>query len=92
MPRRILQGTVTSTKMQKTVTVEVERRLMHPLYKKFIRITKKYHAHNESAAVKEGDKVQIMECKPISKTVSWFVTGGDKKVATKENKKANAKE
>ncbi len=72
MPRRVLNGTVTSTKMQKTITVEVERRFMHPIYKKFIKLTKKYHAHNEDSSVKEGDKVQIMECKPISKTVKWF--------------------
>ena len=45
---------------------------MHPIYKKFIKLTKKYHAHNEDSSVKEGDKVQIMECKPISKTVKWF--------------------
>ncbi|MDR2934064.1 MAG: 30S ribosomal protein S17 [Rickettsiales bacterium] len=92
MPRRILQGTVTSTKMQKTVTVEVERRLMHPLYKKFIKITKKYHARNEDAAIKEGDKVQIMECKPIAKTVSWFVLGGGKKANKVKETKTNAKE
>ena len=61
MPRRILQGVVTSTKMQNTVTVEVERRFMHPIYKKFIRLTKKYHAHNEDNSIKDGDKVQIME-------------------------------
>ena len=77
MPRRILQGIVTSTKMQNTVTVEVERRFMHPIYKKFIRLTKKYHAHNEDNSIKDGDKVQIMECKPISKTVKWFVVNSD---------------
>ncbi len=77
MPRRILQGVVTSTKMQNTVTVEVERRFMHPIYKKFIRLTKKYHAHNEDNSIKDGDKVQIMECKPISKTVKWFVVNSD---------------
>jgi len=77
MPRRILQGVVISTKMQNTVTVEVERRFMHPIYKKFIRLTKKYHAHNEDNSIKDGDKVQIMECKPISKTVKWFVVNSD---------------
>ncbi len=73
MPRRILEGNVVSTKMDKTIVVEVERKYMHPLYKKFIRTTKKYHAHNEDASIKEGDKVKIRETKPMSKTKTWEV-------------------
>ncbi len=67
MPRRILRGVVVSDKMDKTVTVKVERRIMHPLYKKFIRRSKKYAAHDEANACKEGDVVSIRECRPISK-------------------------
>ena len=73
MPKRILEGTVVSTKMDKTIVVEVERKFMHPLYKKFLRTTKKYHAHNEDANIKVGDIVKICETKPISKTVTWVV-------------------
>lgn len=73
MPRRILEGNVVSTKMDKTVVVEVERRYMHPLYKKFIRTTKKYHAHNVDSSIKEGDVVKIRETKPMSKTKTWEV-------------------
>lgn len=77
MPRRVLQGVVVSDKMDKTVTVLVERRVMHPIYKKFIRRSKKYHAHDETNQVKIGDVVQIEECKPLSKTKTWKVVGGD---------------
>lgn len=73
MPRRILQGVVTSDKTDKTVTVVVERRFMHPVYKKFIRRTKKYAAHDEANQCKVGDVVRIRECRPISKTKSWEV-------------------
>ena len=73
MPRRVLQGVVVSDKMDKTVTVLVERRVMHPLYKKFIRKSKKYHAHDETNQVKIGDTVQIEECRPLSKTKAWRV-------------------
>lgn len=73
MPRRVLQGLVVSDKMDKTVTVLVERRVRHPLYKKFIRRSKRYHAHDEANAFKLGDTVQIEECRPISKTKSWRV-------------------
>ena len=66
MPKRVLTGRVTSDKMDKTVTVLVERRVMHPLYKKFIRRSKKYAAHDEANMCKEGDLVQIEECPPIS--------------------------
>ncbi|MDR1009180.1 MAG: 30S ribosomal protein S17 [Rickettsiales bacterium] len=72
MPKRILEGRVVSDKMTGTVTVEVERRYMHPLYKKFLKTSKKYHAHDETGA-KIGDLVQIVECKPYSKTVAFEV-------------------
>ena len=73
MPKRVLAGRVVSDKMDKTVTVLVERRVMHPLYKKFIRRSKKYAAHDEANACKEGDVVQIEECPPISKRKAWLV-------------------
>ncbi len=73
MPRRVLQGVVVSDKMDKTVTVLVERRVMHPIYRKFIRRSKKYHAHDETNQVKIGDVVQIEECRPLSKSKSWRV-------------------
>ena len=73
MPKRVLTGRVTSDKMAKTITVEVERRIMHPLYKKFIRRSKKYAAHDEANTCKVGDLVRIEECRPISKRKSWLV-------------------
>ncbi len=73
MPRRVLTGRVTSDKMDKTVTVRVERRVMHPLYKKFIRRSKKYAAHDEANSCKPGDMVRIEECPPISKRKAWVV-------------------
>ncbi|MBT5244807.1 MAG: 30S ribosomal protein S17 [Rhodospirillaceae bacterium] len=73
MPKRILQGVVVSDKMDKTVTVKVERRFKHPLYKKFIRRSKKYAAHDENNVVKIGDVVRIRECRPISKRKTWEV-------------------
>ena len=73
MPRRVLSGQVTSDKMNKTVTVLVNRRVMHPLYKKFIRKSKKYAAHDEANVCKIGDLVRIQECAPISKRKTWLV-------------------
>ena len=73
MPRRVLQGTVVSDKGDKTVTVLVERRVMHPVYKKYIRISKKYAAHDELNQHKVGDVVEIIESKPISKRKRWMV-------------------
>ncbi len=73
MPRRVLQGTVVSDKEDKTVTVLVERRVMHPVYKKFIKQSKKYAAHDEANTFKVGDTVQIEECRPISKRKRWTV-------------------
>jgi small subunit ribosomal protein S17 len=73
MPKRVLSGRVTSDKMDKTVTVLVDRRVMHPLYKKFIRRSKKYAAHDEANLCKAGDLVRIEECRPISKRKTWLV-------------------
>jgi small subunit ribosomal protein S17 len=71
MPKRILQGTVVSDKNAKTIVVEVERRYTHPLLKKTVRRSKKYHAHDETNVFKIGDKVQIEECAPISRNKRW---------------------
>ena len=73
MPKRILIGTVTSDKTDKTVTVLVERKVKHPLYGKIIRRSKKYHAHDEANEYTVGDVVRIEETKPISKTKTWAV-------------------
>lgn len=73
MPRRVLQGTVVSDKMEKTVVVRVDRRMSHPIYKKTISKSKKYSAHDEEGRFKVGDAVQIIESAPISKTKRWKV-------------------
>ena len=73
MPKRVLQGTVVSDKNDKTVVVRVERRFTHPLLKKTIRRSKKYHAHDEGNAHKVGDTVFIEETKPISKNKRWVL-------------------
>ncbi len=73
MPKRVLQGMVTSDAMDKTVTVRVDRRFMHPVYKKFITRSKKYAAHDEENAYRVGDVVRIEETRPISKRKSWKV-------------------
>lgn len=73
MPKRILQGIVVSDKGDKTVIVNVERRIKHPLYKKTIRRSKKFAAHDEANAYKAGDVVRIVECRPMSKTKTWEV-------------------
>ena len=71
MPKRILQGVVVSDKGNKTIIVRVERRMMHPIYKKFIRRSKKFAAHDENNTCKIGDVVRIRECAPISKSKKW---------------------
>ena len=71
---RTLTGTVTSDKMDKTVTVLVERRVKRPLYGKYVVESKKYHAHDEANECGVGDKVEIAETRPLSKTKSWKVT------------------
>jgi small subunit ribosomal protein S17 len=73
MPRRILQGVVVSDKGDKTIVVRVERRFKHPLYGKYVRASKKYHAHDEDNVCKVGETVRIVECRPISKTKKWML-------------------
>lgn len=73
MPKRILQGTVTSTANTQTVTVLIERRFTHPVLKKTVRKTKKYRAHDEHETFNVGDTVRIQECAPKSKTKRWEV-------------------
>jgi small subunit ribosomal protein S17 len=73
MPKRVLTGTVVSDKGDKTVVVRVERRVKHPLYGKIIKLSKKYHAHDEANAYKSGEQVRIEECAPISKLKTWTV-------------------
>lgn len=72
--KRMLTGTVVSDKMNKTVTVLVERKVKHPLLGKVIRVSKKYHAHDENDEFHQGDVVMIEECRPLSKTKAWRVT------------------
>ena len=79
MPKRMLQGLVVSDKQDKTVVVRVERRFTHPVLKKTVRRSKKYHAHDENNEFAVGDIVWIEEHRPISKTKCWNVVQGDKK-------------
>lgn len=72
--KRTLTGTVVSDKMDKTVTVLVERKIKHSLLGKVLRVSKKYHAHDENNEFRQGDLVFIEECRPLSKTKSWRVT------------------
>jgi small subunit ribosomal protein S17 len=71
MPKRVLQGVVVSDKNAKTVVVKVERRFTHPVMKKTVRRSKKYHAHDETGQYKTGDIVRIRECRPLSKLKTW---------------------
>ncbi|MDC0427036.1 30S ribosomal protein S17 [Pelagibacteraceae bacterium] len=73
MSKRILKGKVVSSKNNKTIVVEVERKFQHPFFGKVIKRSKKYHAHDESNKFKEGDIVEISECAPISKKKTWEV-------------------
>jgi len=73
MSKKILKGKVTSAKSDKTIVVQVTRKFKHPFYEKVISRSKKYHAHDEKNKFKEGDNVQIVECKPISKKKTWEV-------------------
>ena len=73
MPKRLLSGVVVSSNNNKTIVVEVTRRVRHKLYKKIIKRSKKYHAHDENNLYKIGDSVNIQESKPISKLKSWIV-------------------
>ena len=70
---RTLSGTIVSDKMDKTVTVLIERRVKHPMYGKVITRSKKYHAHNANNDAKTGDLVQIVECRPMSRTKTWQI-------------------
>ena len=76
MSKRVLQGIVVSDACEKTVIVRVERRVMHPVYKKFITHSKKYAAHDEHNSFHTGEAVQIEESRPISKRKHWVVLGG----------------
>jgi len=73
MPKRILTGVVVSSNLNKTIVVNVTRRIKHKLYKKIIRRSKKYHVHDENNTFKTGDNVSIIESKPISKNKKWVV-------------------
>ena len=81
MPKRILQGTVVSDACDKTVIVRVERRFMHPVYKKYVSRSKKYAAHDEANRYHAGDAVRIEESRPISKRKHWVVIGGPAETA-----------
>lgn len=70
---RTVVGRVTSNKMEQTATVQIERRIKHPIYGKYMRRSKKYHVHDEKNSLNVGDVVQIRECRPISKTKSWML-------------------
>ena len=94
MPKRILQGVVVSDVQSKTVVVRVERRVMHPVYKKFIMRSKKYAAHDEANAYKVGDVVRIQESRPISKNKRFVVLAADagaQRSATSSEKQAAEK-
>ena len=80
MPKRILTGTICKATNKKTVVVEVERTFKHPIYKKYIKRSKKYHAHDETDAFKVGDKVMIEETRPVSKLKTWKVVSNEKKL------------
>jgi small subunit ribosomal protein S17 len=77
MPKRVMQGVVVSDKMDKTVIVLVERRVMHPVYKKFIKRSSKFAAHDETNAHKVGERVWIEECRPLSRRKRWIVLEGE---------------
>ena len=77
MPRRVMQGVVTSKSGDKTVVVNVERLMRHHIYKKTIRRSKRYHAHDETNAIAVGDKVRIEECRPMSKLKRWTIVADE---------------
>jgi small subunit ribosomal protein S17 len=84
MPKRILQGPVVSDKGEKTVVVRVDRSYLHPLLKKVVRRSKRYHAHDEASSAKVGDVVQIIECAPKSKLKRWELFTGSAEAASAE--------
>tara|TARA_B100000945_G_scaffold172683_1_gene138319 strand:- start:4276 stop:4506 length:231 start_codon:yes stop_codon:yes gene_type:complete len=73
MPKRVMQGVVVSNAMDKTLVVKVERKFPHPLYKKFVKRSSRYHVHDENNQHKVGDLVSIRECRPLSKLKKWEV-------------------
>ena len=77
MPRRVLEGLIVSDKGDKTVVVRVERKFMHPLYKKFITRSTRYMAHDEENRFKTGDIISIRECRPMSKRKRWEVVASE---------------
>ena len=79
MPKRILSGVICKATNKNTVVVQVERTFKHPIYKKYIKRSKKYHAHDETDALKIGDKVMIEETRPISKLKTWKVVSNEKR-------------
>ncbi len=82
MPKRVLQGIVVSDKMDKTIVVRVERRVRHPVYKKIIRRSRKFTAHDPENMCKVGDTVRICECRPLSKSKRWEVIADGPVAAT----------
>ena len=90
MPKRILEGEVISNKTDKTITVRVERRFMHPLYKKYVKKSSKYAAHDPANQCKIGERVQIQECAPISKRKRWTLVGANEPAPKKEEAKKPA--
>ena len=86
MPKRLLSGKVVSSKNNKSIIVEVTRRVKHKLYKKIIKRIKRYHAHDEDNAYKIGDNVIIQETKPISKMKSWITYNGSSNIKERETK------
>jgi small subunit ribosomal protein S17 len=81
MPKRIMEGVVVSTKMDKTAVVLVERTFLHPLFKKTVRKSKRYHAHDEGNQAKDGQKVSIQECPPRSKLKRWEIIPSEGKAS-----------
>lgn len=71
--KRLLIGEVVSAKMEKTIVVEVKRMKLHPKYRKYFKVSRKYHVHDEKKAAKAGDKVSFAECRPLSKTKRWYL-------------------
>ena len=86
MPKRLLSGVVVSSSSNKTIVVEVTRRVKHKLYKKIIKRAKKYHAHDEANLYKIGDSVTIQEIKPISKMKSWITYDSNSNIKERKTK------
>ena len=83
MPKRILEGLVVSDKGDKTIIVKVERTILHPVMKKIVRTSKRYHAHDEANTYKSGERARIVECAPKSKLKRWEVLPKDAQAAAK---------